>query len=575
MKIVVTGYGIISAIGKNAQETLISLKEEKSGIDKMKILESKHNFLPIGEIPFNNDSLKTQLNIPAGEPISRTSLLGIKAAREALTHANITDTSKLAFLSGTTVGGMDTTEQHFTDWASEKNMEYIHLHEAGNSTTKIAKYLGDFAYMTTPSTACSSALNSIIFGVNLILSGKVQQVLAGGSECLTKFHLNGFNSLMILDKEKCKPFDKNRAGLNLGEGAAYLVIESEDSAINRGANIIAYISGFANTCDAYHQTATSPNGDGPFSAMSSALSMAELISSDIDYINTHGTGTQNNDQSESTAMIRLFNEKMPYISSTKSFTGHTTSASGGIESVISLLALENNFVPANIRWTTQDDNTITPVKQTLKCNLNNVLCNSFGFGGNCSSIIFSKSNPNISLPSPKDINYSILASVELTENVDYKPYISVLEARRLTPQMRQTLVAAKQAMLQSGLTNVDAIITGSRWGCMINSVKFLSNMLESNEQSLNPTHFMQSTHNTMSSIIAIHLDCHAYNNTYSHGLDSFNDALLDAKTQMQLGLIKSALIIGFDEVDNTWQSHLAKINDAMTNVAKAIVISVN
>ncbi|MBQ4184104.1 MAG: beta-ketoacyl-[Bacteroidales bacterium] len=215
------------------------------------------------------------------------------------------------------------------------------------------------------------------------------RVAVGGSEALSSFHLNGFNSLMIVDKEPCRPFDKSRAGLNLGEGAAFLILESEESLRGRGGKALARLSGFGNACDAYHQTASSPTGEGAFLAMRKALSTAGLRPEDIDYVNAHGTGTPDNDAAESAALRRVFGEALPPVSSTKAFTGHTTSASGSIEAVICLLALSEGFVPRQLNWKEADPACIIPSVKELERPLRHVLCNSFGFGGNDTSLLIS------------------------------------------------------------------------------------------------------------------------------------------------------------------------------------------
>ena len=200
MKIAITGIGIISAIGRNQEETLASLQMEKSGIGPMQYLHSVHTDLPVGEVKLSNEQLRSLLQIPESEAFSRTSLLGLSAAREALQQAGVADVHDMAFISGTTVGGMDTTELYWEDWKKGQKLEYIAQHEAGASTLKIAKHIGDFAYTTTPSTACSSALNSLMIGANMLRTKKVSRALVGGTECLSKFHLNGFNTLMILER---------------------------------------------------------------------------------------------------------------------------------------------------------------------------------------------------------------------------------------------------------------------------------------------------------------------------------------------------------------------------------------
>lgn len=380
-----------------ADDTYARLLEGRSGIGKMKYLKSKHTDLPVGEVPFSDEELRENLFIRKDASITRTSLLGAAALREALASASLLPRDKslkMALISGTTVGGMEKSEQYYYDFLHTREKdEYIALHDCGACTDMIgqANPYG-FEMMTTISTACSSAANAIILGANMLKLNRADIVVVGGTECLSKFHLDGFNSLMILDHEPCRPFDKNRNGLNLGEGAAYLVMEREETARQRGISPLCQLSGYGNRCDAFHQTASSPDGEGAYLSMMEALATAGLQPSDIDYINAHGTGTPNNDESEGHAMMRVFGDAMPPVSSTKSYTGHTTSASGGVEAVISILALIRGFIPANLNFSEKIDSLnftpVTEVKQGVE--LHHVLTNSFGFGGNDSSCIFSK-----------------------------------------------------------------------------------------------------------------------------------------------------------------------------------------
>jgi len=397
-KILVSGVGIISAIGNNQQETLLSLQNQRSGISHLRYLKTAHTEFPVGEVKLTNEEMMQLLQIPNTKATTRTSLMGIMAVGEALEQAGLQQKNglRIALISGTTVGGMDKSEQYYLDFLeNDSKNDYIATHDCGSCTEMIADYFGVFSLLETISTACSSAANAIMMGAQLIRDGRADIVVAGGSECLTKFHLNGFNSLMILDREPCKPFDANRAGLNLGEGAAYLVLESEESASKRNIQSLCCLSGYANACDAFHQTASSPEGEGAYLAMTKALIAANLKPENIDYINAHGTGTNNNDLSEGIAIQRIFIEKIPPVSSTKSFTGHTTSAAGSVEAVISILALQHNFIPSNLNFSTQmPELTFAPYfeKQPQKSNkeLFHILSNSFGFGGNGTSLIFSK-----------------------------------------------------------------------------------------------------------------------------------------------------------------------------------------
>lgn len=391
-RIVVTGMGIVSALGIGKDAHLCALKEGKSGVGKVKYLATKHTDIPVGEVKMSDDELKSLLGISSDSVITRTPLLGRIAMEEAVKQSGINDTFRVAFINGTTVGGMEKSERYYLDFFEGKNTEYIAVHDCGAGTEMIAASFGRFDLMSTISTACSSAVNSIIVGGEMVRSGRVDAAIVGGAESLSKFHLNGFNTLMILDKDVCNPFDANRKGLNLGEGAAYIVIESEESAKSRNAEILCELSGYGNACDAFHQTASSPAGEGAYLAMKKALEDAGLVPEEIDYINAHGTGTGNNDLSESVSIKRIFGERVPYFSSTKSLTGHTTSAAGGIEAVISILALQNGIIPGCVRFENPIEETgLIPVKKCMmQVELKHVMNNSFGFGGNDSSCIFSK-----------------------------------------------------------------------------------------------------------------------------------------------------------------------------------------
>lgn len=575
MRIAITGIGMVSAIGIHCAETLQSLLSEQSGIGTMRYVGSRHTEIPVGEVPYSNDELKRMAGIEPQTVIPRTSLIGLLAAREALEQSGINLHADLAFINGTTVGGMDLTEQHLRDYARGEAAENICTHGAGESALIIATHLSSltdhhspFNFIATSSTACSSALNAIMLGANMLRTGQVKAALVGGAESLSKFHLNGFNTLMILDRQPCRPFDADRAGLNLGEGAGYLVIEPEEEALARGAKILGYISGYANTCDAFHQTASSENGEGAYLAMRNALQMAGLQPSDISYVNAHGTATPNNDLSESAALRRIFGNAMPPVSSTKAFTGHTTSASGGLEAAICVLAMNHGFIPANLRWSKGDEGLIVPVTHTEHRSLSHILCNAFAFGGNESSLVISAQPSELS-SQPSIVSLQPSVMVDQTDDADVSAYVTGAEARRMTPQTRRIVAAARHALAESGIEQPDAIICATQWGCLVQSMRFLREMINNEEEQLKPTPFIQSTHNTVAALIALLLGNHGYNATYSQGKQSLACAIKDIETQMSLGLIKNALVLEFDEQEDEWDQVLSLIGDHTQNIARA------
>lgn len=392
----VAGAGIISAIGNNVAECLNALENNRAGIGPMHHFNSLHkDRLPVAEVKLSNDELATLTGLPNTK--SRTALLSLVAAKEALADAGIPNLSALrtGFISANSVGGMDKTEGFFADFFADNSkgkLRNVVQHECGSVSELVADQLGIKDYITTISTACSSSANAIFFGARLIKNDVLDVVVAGGVDALTKFTLNGFNTLMILDEQLCQPFDENRRGLNLGEGAGYIVLVSEKVAAGLAKKPTVTLSGYCNANDAFHQTASSPEGTGSFLAMSGALKKSGLQPSDIDYINLHGTGTQNNDIAEGTAIKRLFDPQYPKMSSTKAFTGHTLGASGGIEAVFAVLSLQHGIIYPNLRLQTpMKELPFIPATTFIKNTpVKHVLSNSFGFGGNCSSLIFSK-----------------------------------------------------------------------------------------------------------------------------------------------------------------------------------------
>jgi 3-oxoacyl-(acyl-carrier-protein) synthase len=395
-RVFVTGLGIISGIGYNLEENLASLLQSRSGIGKLLYVDSPlRDEILVSEVKSPTKELFKLAGIPYQEGYSRNSLLGIIASAEAYNQAGLKEYSGLrtGLISGTTVGGMDECEKHYQDFLTNNNSNiYIDIYDCADSTEKIADFLSIRDYITTISTACSSAANAILLGARMIRNGKLDRVVTGGTESLTKFHLNGFNALKILDNDPCKPFDEKRKGINLGEGAAYVVIESEEAVKASGKKVFAELIGWGNSCEAYHQTASSPDGTGAFLAMKKALEMTGLSTKEIDYINAHGTGTDNNDISEGRAIQRLFGEQLPKISSTKPFTGHTTSAAGSTEAILSILCLQHQLIWPNLNFSEKmHDLDLVPVTHLLKnVPVNVVMTNSFGFGGNDTSLIFKK-----------------------------------------------------------------------------------------------------------------------------------------------------------------------------------------
>lgn len=391
MCIRVSGIGVVSAIGIGVEQNLTALSSCCDGMGSVATFDTIHT-APVGQVKASNAELMQMLPLlPANRTYSRTALLGMVAARQAIDDSGI-DCSKLrvGLISATSVGGMDLTEGFYKEFLKDSDrgkLRNVVSHDCGDSTRKIAEYCGIVGFQTTISTACSSAANAVMLGARMIRHGYLDAVLVGGTDALCKFTLNGFNSLMILDSQKCRPFDDSRKGLNLGEGAGYLVLQREETLAKRP---YCSLAGYANANDAFHQTASSATGDGAYMAMSMALEMAGIAPENVDYLNVHGTGTPNNDASEGAAIVRLWGESCPVFSSTKQYTGHALAAAGGIEAVFSVLSIDRGVVYPNLNWHRPIEglSLVPQLEYADGREINIVMSNSFGFGGNNSSLIF-------------------------------------------------------------------------------------------------------------------------------------------------------------------------------------------
>jgi 3-oxoacyl-[acyl-carrier-protein] synthase-1 len=392
-RVFITGLGIITAIGNGTGETLTSFSDFRSGIGTLTLFDSIHAGIPVAQVGYSNRQLASLARIDTNvTSYTRNTLLAIIAANQAMTDSDWNRNHNLnsGIIMGTTTGGMDFNELYYLSLLREDtHKDVIAVLDNADCTEKVAACAGIRHHVTTISTACSSSANSIMLGSRLIRNNRLDRVLVGGSDSLTRFTLNGFYALEILSPTGCRPFDEHRNGLTIGEGAAALVLESE--AVADPGKIICEVSGYANANEAYHATASSADGSGALMAMTGALESASLDTSGISYINAHGTGTVINDLSEGRAIEKLFGSKVPPVSSTKAFTGHTLGAAGAVEAVFSVLALKNQLLIQGLNFSSpMPELNFKPVIQQASCKLNHVMSNSFGFGGNNTSLIFSR-----------------------------------------------------------------------------------------------------------------------------------------------------------------------------------------
>jgi 3-oxoacyl-[acyl-carrier-protein] synthase-1 len=586
-KIYITGMGIISSMGSTVEETFHTLKKQYSGMNPVQRFDTALKNVPVREVPYSNEELRSRLPfLQPGKVYSRTSLLGLIAAHQAIQSHSTTPSNKMGLVSATTVGGMDYNEAHWKSISTgEVSKDITELLDCADSTQQIAASLGISGYVTTVSTACSSSANAIIVGARMILNGLVDKVLVGGTDSLTRFALNGFNSLEILSPTGCKPFDASRNGVTLGEGAAYLVLESSETA--DPDTILCELKGYANTSEAYHQTASSPDGEGAILSIRQALASAGLNPKDIDYINAHGTGTLINDLSEGRAIETVFGSAIPPVSSTKAYTGHTLAAAGAIEAVISIVAIRHGLLFPNIGFERQmPELSFVPNISLREADIRNVLSNSFGFGGSNASLIFSGITPEITPQPPEGgvgavyinaiglispqptaegdflFNYSHTGAIRLhCIEPDYKKLINPIQLRRMSRILKLGLGAAQICLNNGENVCPDAILVGTGLACVNELETFLQSVLDGNEQSLSPIPFINSSHNTVAAQISRMLKNQSYNNTYCHRGSSFESALIDAIMLINRQEAANVLLGGIDEISEHYLSILDRIGE--------------
>jgi len=389
-RIAITGMGMVSALGWSADDAWSAMEAERSGLQPLGLFASPRcGHVLVGEV---RGDCARRSGLRGGSRSDRLAVFAARSAFEQAGLASLTEDGRgeTGVVLGACTGGMLDTECFVEDYVKGRKLDarLLRHHECASSANAIARELGLGGFRATVSTACSSGAMAVAVACDALADGEARVMLAGGADSLTRLTLNGFCSLLNVDPGGCRPFDANRNGMSLGEGAGMLVLETEESARARGARVLAFIGGYGSTCDAHHTTAPAPDGLGVFNAMRLALESAGMAPADVDYINAHGTGTRENDAAEGAAIARMFGADPPPVSSTKRFFGHTLAAAGAIEIIVCALALMNQKVPGNLGMATPDASLgFTPVQRMAPASLRVAMSNSLGFGGNNCSVI--------------------------------------------------------------------------------------------------------------------------------------------------------------------------------------------
>lgn len=407
-RVVITGYGTINPIGNTGEETLNAVRKNICGIDY--ITQFDRTDFPIQIAAEVNVDLLEHFSKKEIKKMDRYIALSMIASREAYHMAkldDIEDRTRIGMIISSGIGGIGTIEEEHKKMLEKgpKRVSPLFIPKAivNMGAGNVGIDLNIQGYSSSIVSACSSSAHAIGDAFRKIQYGEADVMLAGGSEAtITPLSIAGFNSLTALSthenpKKASIPFDENRNGFVMGEGAAVLILESYDHAIARGATIYGEIAGYSSTTDAYHITSPMPDGAGGARAMNDAIKDAGLTPADIDYINAHGTSTPTNDRTETLAIHSVFGEDTDvYVSSTKSMTGHLLGAAGAVESIMGLFALNHRIIPGNIGIEKQDVECKLniPFQTKEDIDVRAVLSTSLGFGGHNVALVFKRFDEN-------------------------------------------------------------------------------------------------------------------------------------------------------------------------------------
>jgi len=552
VRVYISGIGIITSLGQGIVPTKDALQKGLVGIRPLTLfLPASNRPLPVGEVAglLENDSLP------------RTHQLARLAADQAMAECK---NPPEAVVLGVTTGGMLTTEALLKN--KTRDPKLFRYHAPGSVAEDIASRHRCSGPVLTISTACSSGAVAIKIALEMLRAGMVRRVLAGGADSLCRLTYYGFNALQLIDPEGARPFDKNRRGMSVAEGAAMLLL-----VVDKPDNAIAEVLGAGVSCDAHHPVTPHPRGKGALAAMQAAIKDAGIKATDIDYINLHGTGTLDNDLSEAKAVNSLFPRRKPLLSSVKGALGHCLAAAGAIETVISALGISNRLVPANTGCRLPDpDLKLDPVMQPFESRIDTVLSNSFGFGGNNAAVVISacgKYEPAgvLAVKEPLAIfGCSCVTGAGKTKQTmevisggktckgmlsiqDISLNLSAADVRRLKRFPRLALSLAVAAHKNTGQADTpSAVFLGTGWGAMSETFDFLTRLYETEEQFPSPTDFVGSVHNAAAGQIAMRFQATGANLTLTGGDYSFEQSLM-AASLFSKDIHDSFLVIGADE----------------------------
>ncbi len=619
VRVVVTGLGVICSNGCNVRDFWGNISGGRSGIKTIHSISTADLMTEFGgEItgfsPTDHFS-KKQLGL-----MDICGQYAVVAAREAVHNAKLSletiDRFRVGLVVGTSLGGMRSGEAFHRQWIQKglkkANTALLLTYPIHTAADNVAHDLGITGPRTVISNACAAGTNAIGFAFELICDNRVDCVLAGGVDPLSLFSFAGFNSLKALSKGPCSPYSKSE-GLSIGEGAGFLMLESLEHAQQRGAEILSEVLGYSLSADAYHQTAPDPGGSGAIRAMSEALVRAGVSVEELSYINGHGTGTPSNDLSEPKAIRSVIRREPIPISSTKSMTGHALGAAGAIEAVISVLAIKSDIVPPTANFHAENANfdmDFVP-NESRSVPLENVLSNSFAFGGNNASIVFGKLRDRS--VSSVEQNRIVISGVgvlaagavgikefyerllsqesqvrEVKEFLDseipfklggkipaipYGKWINPIFLRRMDSISKMAVATSRQALDDADIrTTRDSrdhigVIFATGTGPIETVESFHRVIVEQGVKAANANLFPNTVMNAAAGHIGLNFKLKGPTSTLTTGGVSLINALLYAQLLLKNRVTEQMLVVSSDELNVPLQVGYSRIRGSLTNEA--------
>jgi 3-oxoacyl-[acyl-carrier-protein] synthase II len=576
-QIVVSGVGMATALGAGREATWEALLAKRRGMAPLRLFELPG--CPI-DVAAQVDDASLELTLPAGEQgWSRCDRMATWAAREALEHAGVVSTAECElFVAGTTAGMFENEELLAAlsrDPTASVDSAYVYAHALSAPADRVHRMLGPFRAVRSVCSACSGGANAIVLAAAALLSGRVETVLAGGADALCRLSYAGFAALGALDPAPCRPFDASRAGLNLGEGAAFVVLELERTARARGVTPIAALGGWATAAEAHHATRPEPRGVTAARTIVRALERAKLSPADVDYVSAHGTATPANDPMEALALSKALGEEVARIavSSSKGQLGHTLGAAGAIEAAIAALAVQRDLIPPTVGLIDVDSRcrSLNLPTEPQEREVRAALSNAFGFGGTDTVLLLSKlaRQPTAAVAQPASVErrrvvitggasfgplgVNTLADAAVYAEPGERPAdepldaelveLDPLRARRMGRASRLVTAAVARALDDAGIDPAAhrarlGIVVGSAFGSVAGTAAFLQRVFEKGARFAPPAQFPGVLPSALPTAASIYL-----------GLQGPAMSVADLATSAEAALLCSVELIACGEAD--------------------------